>query len=155
MTGFKIKQFDSSVDLSRLEWWDVVIIGADPAGLTAAHRALTTRIVESKNSPGGEPHFLYSDKRTVNVPGFPDGVTGQDLSDRTWQQARHAHAQFGFNEELTAIEDSDRSIDGNCLKPVVTSQSSCLCRKVVLTCRLLHYPSRLSVLDGLESDCFH
>ena len=91
----------------------------------------------------------------MDLPGFPDGVIGQDLSDRTWRQARHAHAQFGSNEELTAIEDSDRSIDGNYLKPVVTSQSSCLCRKVILACRLLHYPSRLSVLDGLESDRFH
>ena len=57
MTDFKIKQIDSSVDFSRLEWWDVVIIGAGPAGLaaglTAAHRALTTLIVEAKDSHGG------------------------------------------------------------------------------------------------------
>jgi thioredoxin reductase len=143
MADFKVKKIDSNVDFSRLEWWDVVIIGAGPAGLaaglTTAHRALTTLVIEAKGTPGGQPQFLYSDKRIVDVPGFPDGITGQDLSDRTYRQAVDAHVQFRFNEELISIEDTDNSVEDHDLKRVVTTQSSYLCRKVILACGLLHY----------------
>ena len=159
MADFKVTQIDSDVDFSQLEWWDVVIIGAGPAGLaaglTTAHRALTTLVIEAKASPGGQPQFLYADKRIVDVPGFPDGITGQELSDRTYRQATDAHVQFRFNEELTAIEDTDQSVEGDTLKRVVTSGSSYLCRKIIIACGLLHYPRKLAILDTLESNHVH
>jgi alkyl hydroperoxide reductase subunit AhpF len=129
MADFKVKKIDSNVDFSRLEWWDVVIIGAGPAGLaaglTTAHRALTTLVIEAKGTPGGQPQFLYSDKRIVDVPGFPDGITGQDLSDRTYRQAVDAHVQFRFNEELISIEDTTIL-----LKTTTSSESSPLNRRI-------------------------
>ena len=50
-----------------------------------------------------------------------------------------AHVQFRFNEELISIEDTDNSVEDHDLKRVVTTQSSYLCRKVILACGLLHY----------------
>lgn len=159
MADFKVTQIDENVDFDSLPWWDVVIIGAGPAGLaaslTTAHRALTTLVIEAKDSPGGQPQFLYADKKIVDVPGFPDGITGQELSDRTYQQAVDAHVQFRFNEELKAIEDTDQTVEGDSLKQVVTGNGSFLCRKVILACGLLHYPRRLPVLDDLESEAVH
>jgi ferredoxin/flavodoxin---NADP+ reductase len=159
MADFKVTQIDDNVDFDSLPWWDVVIIGAGPAGLaaslTTAHRALTTLVIEAKDSPGGQPHFLYAEKRIVDVPGFPDGITGEDLSERTYRQAADAHVQFRFNEELLSIEDTDQTVEGDVLKRVVTSNGSYLCRKVILACGLLHYPRRLSVLDALESEAVH
>jgi ferredoxin/flavodoxin---NADP+ reductase len=159
MADFKVTQIDDNFDFANLPWWDVVIIGAGPGGLaaslTTAHRALTTLVIEAKDTPGGQPQFLYADKKIVDVPGFPDGISGQELSDRTYRQAADAHVQFRFNEELTAIEDTDQEVEGDVLKKVVTSSGSYLCRKVILACGLLHYPRRLPVLDDLESDAVH
>ena len=155
MSDFKVTELSPEIDFGNLPFWDVVIIGAGPAGLTAAlttaHRGLTTLIIEAKDRPGGQPQFLYADKRIVDVPGFPDGVTGEELSARVYRQAVDALVQFRFNEELHTIEDTGQEEKGDVLKRVVTDRSSYLCRKVVLAVGLLHYPRRLGVLDALDS----
>lgn len=72
MADFTVTPLDSDLDFDTLRYWDVVIIGAGPAGLaaslTTAHRGLTTLVIEAKNKPGGQPQFLYSDKRIVGIP---------------------------------------------------------------------------------------
>ena len=155
MSDFKVTELSPEIDFGSLPFWDVVIIGAGPAGLTAAlttaHRGLTTLIIEAKDKPGGQPQFLYADKRIVDVPGFPEGVTGEELSTRVYQQAVDALVQFRFHEELTTIEDTDEQEKGDVLKRVVTDRDSYLCRKVILAVGLLHYPRKLPVLDALES----
>jgi len=159
MADFKVAELSSDVDFDNLPWWDVIIIGAGPAGLaaglTTVHRALTTLVIEAKGQPGGQPQFLYADKRIVDIPGFPDGVTGQDLSERTYRQAINAHVQFRFNEELLEIEETDEVESDDQLKRVITGNGSYLCRKVIIACGLLHYPRRLPVLDELNSPNVH
>jgi len=159
MADFKVTQLQPGLDFEQLPYWDVVIIGAGPAGLaaslTTAHRALTTLVIEAKDRPGGQPQFLYADKRIVDIPGFPDGITGEELSQRTYRQAVDALVQFRFNEELVTIDDTDQIETEDRLKRVVTSKGSYLCRKVIVACGLLHYPRRLSVLDQLQSKNVH
>ena len=155
MSDFNIKELGSDVDFENLPYWDVIIVGAGPAGLaaglTTAHRSLTTLVLEAKERPGGQPQFLYPDKRIVDVPGFPDGVTGEELSDRLYRQAVDALVQFRFGEELEAVEDTQEEIKDDPLKRVVTNRSSYRCRKVILAVGLLHYPRRLQVVDALGS----
>jgi thioredoxin reductase (NADPH) len=155
MSDFKVTELSSEIDFGNLPFWDVVIIGAGPAGLaaalTTAHRGLTTLIIEAKDRAGGQPQFLYADKRIVDIPGFPDGITGEELSSRVYRQAVDALVQFRFNEELHTIEDTDQEEKGDVLKRVITDRDSYLCRKVVIAVGLLHYPRRLGVLDALES----
>ena len=159
MADFTVKQLEANLDFEQLHYWDVVIIGAGPAGLaaglTTAHRALTSLVIEAKDKPGGQPQFLYSDKRIVDIPGFPDGISGEELSQRTYQQAVSALVQFRFNEELISIEDTDEIEDEDRLKRVVTNKAGYLCRKVIIACGLLHYPRRLPVLDDLDSENVH
>lgn len=159
MTDYKVTSIDAQIDFENLDWWDVIIIGAGPAGLaaslTTAHRALTTLVIEAKDSAGGQPHFLYADKRIVDIPGFPEGITGEELSERTFRQAKDAHVQFRFGTELQGIEDTDQRVDEDSLLRVVTTNGSYLCRKVILACGLLHYPRKLPVLDALNSDRVH
>lgn len=154
MADFKVTELDPDTDFENLTYWDVVIIGAGPGGLaaslTTAHRGLTTLVIEAKAEPGGQPQFLYADKKIVDIPGFPDGITGHELSERTFRQAVDALVQFRFNEELTQIVDTDETGNGEPLKKVVTSSGEYLCRKVILACGLLHYPRKLAVLDALE-----
>jgi ferredoxin/flavodoxin---NADP+ reductase len=155
MADFKVTELDENIDFSGLKYWDVVIVGAGPAGLaaglTTAHRGLTTLIVEAKSKPGGQPQFLYADKRIVDIPGFPDGITGEELSARVYRQAVNALVQFRFNEELVSIEDTNEVEKEDPLKRVVTSKGEYLGRKVILACGLLHYPRKLPVLDALNS----
>ena len=159
MADFKVSTLEPDLDFDNLPYWDVVIIGAGPAGLaaslTTAHRALSTLVIEAKDRPGGQPQFLYADKRIVDIPGFPDGVTGEELSQRTFRQAQDALVQFRFNEELVTVEDTDQIETEDRLKRVVTSKASYLCRKVIIACGLLHYPRRLPVLDELGSKNVH
>jgi len=159
MSDFRVTQLDRDIDFDTLAYWDVVIIGAGPAGLaaalTTAHRGLTTLVIEAKQQPGGQPQFLYPDKRIVDIPGFPDGITGEELSARLFRQAEDARAQFRFNEELVDIQDTDEVQKEDAIKQVLTSQGSYLCRKVILACGLLHYPRKLAVLDALDSKKVH
>ncbi len=155
MSDFKVTELSPEIDFGNLPFWDVVIIGAGPAGLaaslTTAHRGLTTLIIEAKDRAGGQPQFLYADKRIVDVPGFPDGITGEELSARVYRQALDALVQFRFNEELHSIEDTDQEQKGDVLKRVITDKDGYLCRKVIVAVGLLHYPRRLAVLDALNS----
>ncbi len=155
MADFKVTELSAELDFDSLDSWDVVIIGAGPAGLaaslTTAHRGLTTLVIEAKDKPGGQPQFLYADKKIVDIPGFPDGISGEELSERTYRQAVDALVQFRFNDELVTIEETDQEEKGEPLKRVVTKEGEYLCRKVLIACGLLHFPRRMPVLDALES----
>ena len=155
MADFTIKALSPDTPFEDLRYWDVVIISAGPAGLaaslTTAHRGLTTLVIEAKDQPGGQPQFLYADKRIVDVPGFPDGVTGEELSSRVYRQAVDALVQFRFDTELIDIEDTDEVAKDDPLKRVVTSDGSYLCRKVILAMGLLHFPRKLPILETLNS----
>lgn len=155
MADFKVTELSADTDFDSLDHWDVVIVGAGPGGLaaslTTAHRGLTTLVVEAKDKPGGQPEFLYADKKIVDIPGFPDGITGHELSERTHRQAVDALVQFRFGTELVTVEDTDQMDGEDYLKRVVTTQGSFLCRKVIIACGLLHYPRKLPVLDELNS----
>lgn len=155
MADFTVKELSPDLDFGALEYWDVVIVGAGPAGLaaslTTAHRGLTTLVIEAKDSPGGQPQFLYADKKIVDIPGFPDGITGEDLSQRTFRQAVDALVQFRFQEELVGVEETVQTVKDDPLKRVTTSGGEYLCRKVIIAVGLLHYPRKLPVLDALDS----
>ena len=74
--------------LDRAQIWDVVIIGAGPAGLGAAVYAasegLNVVVVEA-NAPGGQ---AGTSSKIENYLGFPLGISGQELAARAYDQAQ-------------------------------------------------------------------
>jgi thioredoxin reductase (NADPH) len=74
--------------------WDLLILGAGPAGLAAAvygaSEGLRTGLVEQE-APGGQ---AGQSTRIENYLGFPAGLSGSDLTRRAVAQARRLGAEF-------------------------------------------------------------
>ncbi len=85
--------------------YDVAIVGAGPAGLAAAVYAasegLSTAVIEG-TAPGGQ---AGTSSRIENYLGFPTGVSGQELSDRSQIQAQKFGARFMISREVSTISD--------------------------------------------------
>jgi len=83
--------------------FDVVIIGAGPAGLGAAVYAasegLHTLVVDPLG-PGGQ---AGSSSRIENYAGFPEGISGRDLALRSYVQALKFGATFSIPRSVKAV----------------------------------------------------
>ena len=80
--------------LAAQEFYDLVVVGAGPAGLAAAvygaSEGLRTLVIEPE-APGGQ---AGSTSRIENYLGFPAGITGDDLGRRAHIQATRLGAEF-------------------------------------------------------------
>ncbi|CAN5684013.1 FAD-dependent oxidoreductase [soil metagenome] len=92
---------------AELPFYDLVIVGAGPAGLAAAvygaSEGLRTLMIEQE-APGGQ---AGQSSRIENYLGFPAGLSGADLTRRAVAQAR----KFG-TEILTPLEVCGVRVDG-------------------------------------------
>ena len=83
--------------------YDLVIVGAGPAGLAAAvygaSEGLRTLLLD-RHAPGGQ---AGSSSRIENYLGFPTGVSGSDLAKRAVTQAQRLGAEFLVPLEVTAV----------------------------------------------------
>ena len=116
--------------------YDVMIIGAGPAGITAALYGvrLGLDVVVLGDTPGGNAFMIES---LDNFPGFPDGITGTQFGVQAFQQAQQEGAVFTLTRlhEFTKKDDQFIGIDASRQKYFSASA-------IVATGRI---PKRLSV----------
>jgi thioredoxin reductase (NADPH) len=90
--------------------YEVIIIGGGPAGLTAglytSRAGLNTLLIENA-LPGGQ---MTTTEMIENYPGFPEGISGEELSRLMEEQAK----RFGLNmvnqEVLGVLLEGDQKI---------------------------------------------
>ena len=86
------------------DFYDVIVIGAGPAGLGAAvygaSEGLRTVLVE-RRATGGQ---AGQSSRIENYLGFPDGVSGSQLTDRARRQALKFGAELLAAREVVTLE---------------------------------------------------
>ena len=88
---------------AALDLYDLVIVGAGPAGLAAAvygaSEGLKTLLLDC-HAPGGQ---AGSSSRIENYLGFPAGVSGSELTRRALTQAQRLGAEFIAPLEVTGV----------------------------------------------------
>jgi thioredoxin reductase (NADPH) len=96
---------------AEIPLYDLIIIGAGPAGLAAAvygaSEGLSTLIIE-REATGGQ---AGQSTRIENYLGFPSGLSGAELSRRAMTQARRFGAEFILTQEAVSIERHEGGIE--------------------------------------------
>jgi len=67
---------------AKREFYDLIVIGSGPAGLTAALYAAREGIETLVIERGGVGEQVGITERLDNFPGFPEGVSGAEFADR-------------------------------------------------------------------------
>lgn len=95
--------------MAEKEAYDLTIMGAGPAGLTAGLYAsrfgLKTLILESQTTGGRTAEASWIE----NYPGFPEGITGTELIERMYNQASRFGAEAKQLEEVIDLDLDGKS----------------------------------------------
>jgi len=107
--------------------YDVVVVGAGPAGLAAAvygaSEGLCTLVVE-REAPGGQ---AGTSSRIENYLGFPQGLSGDELASRALSQARRLGAEILVTRHVARIDPVSRQVhlDGGDVLSARTTVLAC------------------------------
>jgi thioredoxin reductase (NADPH) len=104
--------FNVSIEAGTV--YDVIVVGAGPAGLAAAVYAASEGLqvlVLEGNAPGGQ---AGSSSRIENYLGFPTGISGQDLAARAFVQAEKFGAKVAIAQIATGLNCGSKPLTVDC-----------------------------------------
>ncbi|WP_064093019.1 thioredoxin-disulfide reductase [Rossellomorea aquimaris] len=111
--------------MSEEKIYDVIIVGAGPAGMTAAvytSRASLSTLMLERGVPGGQ---MANTEEVENYPGF-DHILGPDLSNKMFDHAKKFGAEYAYG-------DIKEIVDGEEYKTVKTGSKEFKARAVIIT----------------------
>ncbi len=88
---------------AKNDFYDLIVIGSGPAGLTAAlyaaREGIDTLVIE-RGGVGGQAGMT---EQLENFPGFPEGVSGPEFADRLRAQALRFGVEILTAQDVTSI----------------------------------------------------
>ncbi|EIT87021.1 thioredoxin reductase [Fictibacillus macauensis ZFHKF-1] len=110
--------------MSEEKIYDVVIIGAGPAGMTAAvytSRANLSTLMLERGIPGGQ---MANTEDVENYPGF-ESILGPELSNKMFEHAKKFGAEYAYG-------DVKEIIDGDAYKTIVAGGKEYKARSIII-----------------------
>lgn len=92
--------------MSEEKIYDVIIVGAGPAGMTAAvytSRANLSTLMIERGIPGGQ---MANTEEVENYPGY-DRILGPDLSTKMFEHAKKFGAEYAYGDIEEIIDNGD------------------------------------------------
>jgi thioredoxin reductase (NADPH) len=105
--------------------YDVIIIGAGPAGMTAAvytSRGNLSTLMLERGIPGGQ---MANTEEIENYPGF-EHILGPDLSTKMFEHAKKFGAEYAYGDVTDVI-------DGESYKTIVVGDKQYKARAIIIT----------------------
>ena len=122
---------------------DCLVVGAGPAGLTAAiYLGRFRRSVALYDSGSSRASYI---PKTRNYPGFPDGISGEELLERLREQA----ARYGAKPRHGLVEALER--DGECFVAKVGGEAVRARRVLLATGILDKHPEMANLREAIAA----